>query len=59
MRKRAVYSNKPAAVAVVAAGPPRLPKGEPVFAVVVAGGPNDGAAPPKLKLPNDEFGFIA
>lgn len=46
-------------MAVVAAGPLRLPKGEPVLAVVVAGEPNDGAPPPKLKLPNDEFGFIA
>lgn len=26
--------------------------------VVAAGEPNDGAPAPKLKLPNDEFGFI-
>lgn len=57
--KNADHKNKPAAVAVAGAGTARLPKGEPVFAVVVAGEPNDGVPPPKLKFPNDEFGFIA
>lgn len=49
-------NNKPA---VVGTAPPRPPNDKPALAVVVAGVPNDGgAALPKLKPPNDEFGFI-